>query len=143
MRSCYSDCFEVRINDYCYTKAYIGHYCIFNEQCQGGSTCLNNYCGCEMGSAVEGNRCLNSTNECPMNQIRIQERCYSTSQIGGPCQHSQQCLGGSFCELGKCECPEDSVQTHDYCREMSARCPPTQVPIAEQCFDKVKLQNSS
>ena len=43
---------------------------------------------------------------CPAGQIRTPSgQCLSRVQPNQPCQMTEQCLGGSFCQSGLCQCP--------------------------------------
>uniref|UniRef100_A0A9J2PLV9 EGF-like domain-containing protein n=1 Tax=Ascaris lumbricoides TaxID=6252 RepID=A0A9J2PLV9_ASCLU len=130
---------EVFINGYCYSKAYIGQYCMYNEQCQGGSMCMNNSCNCPSGGTVQGNRCSINGKLCEMNQVEIDNRCYNTSQIGQTCQLAQQCLGGSTCLNNICICPSGTQQQGDRCIGNDNTCSSNQVTINGQCYAKAEI----
>lgn len=110
---------------------------MYNEQCQGGSMCMNNSCNCPSGGTVQGNRCSINGKLCEMNQVEIDNRCYNTSQIGQTCQLAQQCLGGSTCLNNICICPSGTQQQGDRCIGNDNTCSSNQVTINGQCYAKV------
>ncbi|VDM45899.1 unnamed protein product [Toxocara canis] len=128
---------EILINDHCFNKAYIGQYCIYTKQCQGGSSCINSYCACASGSTIQGSRCLTDTNSCEVNQVKVNGQCYNTSEIGQLCQIAPQCLGGSICASNICVCPQGTHQESAMCVRDANTCSAEQVSINGQCYKKV------
>ncbi|VDN24567.1 unnamed protein product [Cylicostephanus goldi] len=43
--------------------------------------------------------------------------CLRTAAPGAACLKSEQCLGGSLCESGICECPNSTVPIGGFCQE--------------------------
>uniref|UniRef100_A0A914S5F9 EB domain-containing protein n=1 Tax=Parascaris equorum TaxID=6256 RepID=A0A914S5F9_PAREQ len=112
---------------------------MYNEQCQGGSVCMNNSCNCPSGGTVQGNRCSINEKLCEMGQVQIDNRCYNTSQIGQTCQLAQQCLGGSTCRNNICICPSGTQQQGDRCIGSDNNCSSNQVAINGQCYPKAQI----
>uniref|UniRef100_A0A0N5AHW5 EB domain-containing protein n=1 Tax=Syphacia muris TaxID=451379 RepID=A0A0N5AHW5_9BILA len=97
---------QVYFNGICYDVATIGQRCIIEQQCQGGSSCISNYCQCPTGS-----RCTSPGGTvCNANQVNINGFCYNTVYVGYACQYTQQCLGGSTCTNGYCQCANGYTQ---------------------------------
>ncbi|KHJ92844.1 EB module [Oesophagostomum dentatum] len=59
--------------------------------------------------------------------------------IGYPCQVTAQCLGGSQCSYGVCQCPAGQTAVNGVCSGGSGVCPSNQVLIYNQCLPMVAV----
>uniref|UniRef100_A0A0N5AHW4 Prion-like-(Q/N-rich) domain-bearing protein 25 n=1 Tax=Syphacia muris TaxID=451379 RepID=A0A0N5AHW4_9BILA len=135
---------QVYINGMCYSIAYLGQTCQYAQQCQGGSTCLNNYCQCPSGWTQQGSSCVynngNTGGSCSTNQVLINGICYFVSSIGQTCQYTQQCLGGSICLNDYCQCSSSQVVRNNMCvSNGGSMCSAGQVYVNGQCLTQVQV----
>uniref|UniRef100_A0A0N4UTE1 EB domain-containing protein n=1 Tax=Enterobius vermicularis TaxID=51028 RepID=A0A0N4UTE1_ENTVE len=136
----YLEFFQLLIDGHCYNYAYVHQYCVHNQQCIGGAQCRNNFCACEPGYIWENTSCVNANGNCAPNQIHINGMCYDLLYIGQYCYFSQQCLGGSICRNGYCQCPSGTTKTGSRCVfSNTTACTATQVGVNGTCYERAPI----
>ena len=133
---------QVGVNGTCYERAPIGASCLFHQQCQGGSECINGTCQCPSNMTKFGNTCIiSNTTACGTNQLLINGSCYNYTSIGRPCQFSEQCLGNSSCTSGSCQCANGTHQQEDSCvfDEPINNCTDRQIAINGTCYERAPI----
>uniref|UniRef100_A0A0N4UMW7 EB domain-containing protein n=1 Tax=Dracunculus medinensis TaxID=318479 RepID=A0A0N4UMW7_DRAME len=104
---------QILIDKICYDKANVGQFCKYDQQCQGGSSCISMLCTCPFGTIIRNN-----------------------STIGQTCLYDEQCESGSTCTSGFCACPSGTTYLNNWCVG-SGHCRPDQVYVRGLCYDKV------
>ncbi|KAK6041835.1 EB module, partial [Cooperia oncophora] len=93
-----------------------------NVQCQSLSSCLSGF-NCMQGiCCASSSNPACSSNQCMNGQVYINGQCMSTVPIGGMCQQTEQCLGGSACTNYRCECPYGTSNINGECKPYGNGC---------------------
>lgn len=66
---------QIFINGMCYDHRTIGQTCLYDEQCESGSTCTSGFCACPSGTTYLNNWCVGS-GHCRPDQVYVRGLCY-------------------------------------------------------------------
>ncbi|VDM67453.1 unnamed protein product [Strongylus vulgaris] len=103
----------------------------------GGQMCPEGY------SCVKGKKgeeiCCAGGEACEVTQVSVDGRCLPLQHIGNRCEHTSQCLGGSFCIENACQCPSGMVEEKQRCVSEIKSCASNQVLFDDECFPVVSL----
>ncbi|CAI4230794.1 unnamed protein product [Auanema sp. JU1783] len=106
---------------------------------QGGQPCPEGF-SCVKGKS--GNEiCCAGGEACDSSQVRVNGECLSRQPIGSPCLDSMQCVGGSYCQKGKCRCPSKMKEEAQQCVpiEELQGCSERQILVNDECLPLVSL----
>ncbi|KAM3722610.1 Prion-like-(Q/N-rich) domain-bearing protein [Dirofilaria immitis] len=143
-KNCSKD--AVLINGTCLSRVIPGELCVDSAQCLDGSQCstMTNVCICLEGMNNIGGYCrkLSYTDPCDsISMVYANNSCMWIAELGDQCIYDLQCLGGSICTDGYCNCPETTVNISGYCTGPML-CNRDEVYLNNRCFKRVSLNES-
>ncbi|VDD88085.1 unnamed protein product [Enterobius vermicularis] len=132
---------KVYVNGKCYETVGIYENCTVDEQCLGGSVCVNETCRCPRGSCYgNGNEC----GYCEWDEIEVKGECFASVNVDEECKMSEQCPSGAECIKGFCKCPAGTkLDSHGCFTDSETNCKDKQIFIKirddERCYDRVSI----
>ncbi|CAG9539062.1 unnamed protein product [Cercopithifilaria johnstoni] len=137
---------EVLINETCLSRIIPGEQCIDSAQCLDGSECssITHICICLEGMNNIGGYCRKLSYTDPCNSVSLiyaNDSCLSITKPGDKCIYDLQCLGGSICTDGHCNCPQITININGYCIG-SILCNQNDIFLNNRCFKRVTLNES-
>ncbi|VDL75178.1 unnamed protein product [Nippostrongylus brasiliensis] len=103
----------------------------------GGQPCPDGFI-CVKGKRNE-DICCAGGEVCEPSQVSVEGRCLPRQLVGAVCEHSEQCLGGSTCRDGSCQCPEGTMEQKQRCVANKKECAINQVLYLDECLPLVSL----
>ncbi|WKX99529.1 hypothetical protein Q1695_014424 [Nippostrongylus brasiliensis] len=103
----------------------------------GGQPCPDGFI-CVKGKRNE-DICCAGGEVCEPSQVSVEGRCLPRQLVGAACEHSDQCLGGSTCRDGSCQCPEGTMEQKQRCVANKKECAINQVLYLDECLPLVSL----
>ncbi|CAD6192838.1 unnamed protein product [Caenorhabditis auriculariae] len=110
---------ELMINGVCRVRVKPGGGCQRDDECVGGSSCLEHVCTCPPHRVDLKGECVDK--DCSKNQIRIEGRCEKRAVIGEQCKNSLQCSSNSKCLEGVCDCGKGEAAEGNTCVKTSEK----------------------
>ncbi|VDK77194.1 unnamed protein product [Litomosoides sigmodontis] len=137
---------EILINGRCLPRVIPGGQCRSSAQCLDGSECspIAHACICPEGMYNIGGYCrkLSYTDPCDSaSMIYANNSCVPMVKPGDRCAYDSQCLGGSVCTDGHCNCTKATANINGYCIG-STSCNEDEVYLNNRCFKRVPLNES-
>ncbi|KAK6102670.1 EB module family protein [Brugia pahangi] len=134
---------EVLINGKCLSLIIPGQQCKHSVQCLDGSQCssVTHICGCIEGMNNVGGYCrkLSYTDPCDsISMVYVNNSCVEITKPGDQCIYDLQCLSGSICTDGYCNCPQGTTNINGYCTG-SVLCNQDEILLNNRCFKRVTL----
>ncbi|VDK73185.1 unnamed protein product [Onchocerca ochengi] len=143
-KNCSED--TILINGTCLSRVIPGEQCKDSSQCLDASQCSSatNSCICSEGMNNIGGYCrkLSYTDPCDsISMVYANNSCVQIAKPGDHCIYDLQCLGGSICTDGYCNCSEGTKNIDGYCIG-SVLCNQDEVFLNNRCFKRVSLNES-
>ncbi|VBB32437.1 unnamed protein product, partial [Acanthocheilonema viteae] len=137
---------EILINGTCLSRVIPGEQCKDSAQCLDGSKCssIRHACICLEGMNNIGGYCrkLSYTDPCDsVSLVYANESCVPIVKPGDQCIYDLQCLGGSLCTDGYCNCRPVTTNINGYCVG-SMLCNHHEIFLNNQCFKRLTLNES-
>uniref|UniRef100_A0A915Q447 EGF-like domain-containing protein n=1 Tax=Setaria digitata TaxID=48799 RepID=A0A915Q447_9BILA len=136
----------VLVNGRCMYRAIPGQQCNESVICLDGSQCsvITHFCVCLEGMNNIGGYCrkLSHTDPCDsMFMVYVNGSCNLLTKPGGICNYDLQCLGGSICSNGYCNCPIGTTNTSGYCIG-AGKCDQSDVLVNNRCYKRVTFNET-
>uniref|UniRef100_A0A914UKY9 BPTI/Kunitz inhibitor domain-containing protein n=1 Tax=Plectus sambesii TaxID=2011161 RepID=A0A914UKY9_9BILA len=113
---------------------------IGGSPCPSGFTCQRTSKGSALCCTSDISGAL--LNDCSSNQVSVNSVCLDRVGPSAACTNPAQCLGGSVCTAGTCQCSPGFTAVNDVCAAANPSCSSGQVLVNGVCQNKVEIGQS-